>query len=158
MKPIIFLLCGLPGSGKTTYAKELSEKEHLVRLTLDEELFKRFGKEFPSDKYSEYEIQTKQELLVILEQKIKQNESVILDYGFWKKEDRNRYKQLIENYGAEYKLIYLKQNHEVLIDRINKRNEFNSTDNHIISEELLEKFKSQFEEPKNENEIIINII
>lgn len=43
--PKIYLLCGLPGSGKTTYAKQLQE-QGVIRLSLDEELFKLFGRDF----------------------------------------------------------------------------------------------------------------
>ncbi len=60
MKPSVFLLCGLPGSGKTTYAKKL-EQSGAIRYTLDEEVFKRFGRHF-EDGYDEKEAQTKAEL------------------------------------------------------------------------------------------------
>lgn len=44
-KPVVYLLCGLPGSGKTTYAKKL-EDNNTIRFTLDEELFAEYGKKF----------------------------------------------------------------------------------------------------------------
>jgi predicted kinase len=34
--PRLFLMCGLPGAGKTTRAKELEKEHHAVRLTPDD--------------------------------------------------------------------------------------------------------------------------
>ena len=34
--PRLFLMCGLPGAGKTTRAKQLEEEHQAVRLTPDE--------------------------------------------------------------------------------------------------------------------------
>lgn len=36
-------MCGVAGSGKTTYAKQL-ESEGYVRLSVDEEVWRRFGR------------------------------------------------------------------------------------------------------------------
>ena len=37
MSPVVYLLCGLTGSGKTTYARQL-EAAGAVRLSVDEEV------------------------------------------------------------------------------------------------------------------------
>ena len=42
MPPVVYLLCGLTGSGKTTHAKQL-EAAGAVRLSVDEEVFARHG-------------------------------------------------------------------------------------------------------------------
>src|SRR5215207_8258600 len=43
MPPVVYLLCGLTGSGKTTYARQL-EAAGAVRLSVDEEVFARHGR------------------------------------------------------------------------------------------------------------------
>ncbi len=63
MRPTVHLLCGLPGSGKTSYAKKL-ETQGVARFTLDEELFKRFGREYESHETKLQ--QTKKELQEII--------------------------------------------------------------------------------------------
>ena len=41
--PVAYLLAGLTGSGKTTYARRL-EAEGVLRLSVDEEVFARDGR------------------------------------------------------------------------------------------------------------------
>ena len=154
MNPTVYLLCGLPGSGKSTFAKE-QEAKGLVRLTLDEELFKRFGREFPNEKYSEYETKTKTELKDVLKENVTNSKSVILDYGFWKKAEREEYKQLIETIGAQWKLLYFKIPTTILKERLQIRNQVDPVNNHQIEESLLDTFDTQFEAPVGEGEEVI---
>jgi predicted kinase len=39
----VVLMCGIAGSGKTTYAQRL-ERDGYVRLSIDEEVWRRFGR------------------------------------------------------------------------------------------------------------------
>ncbi len=150
-RPIIYLLCGLPGSGKTTYAKQL-EKENTVRLSLDEELFALFGREFSLEQYSEFEKQIKGKLLERTISLIKDGKSVILDWGFWKKNEREEVKKIMQGQGAEVRLLYFKKDAPKLLQGVQNRD---LSKNHEISDEMLVKFSNQFEEPNSENEEII---
>jgi predicted kinase len=148
--PKVYLLCGLPGSGKTTYAKQL-EKDGVVRLSLDEELFKLFGREFPSDQYGDFEKKTKEKLLDEVSLLLEDKRSVSLDWGFWKKNERNRVRSLLEG-RAEVKLLYFKRDTAELADRVANRD---LSTNHEIGPQMLEDFTTQFEQPVGENEEII---
>ena len=152
-KPIVYVLCGLPGSGKSTYAREL-EKSGALRLTLDEELFRRFGREFESG-YEEKERATKEELKTSLLENVATGRSVILDYGFWKKAARDEYRNLIQQHGGEWRLLYFKVSPDELKKRLVLRNVTDQTNNHHIDESLLEKFIGEFEEPVGEGEILV---
>ena len=150
-RPTIYLLCGLPGSGKTTYARKL-EKTGVVRLSLDEELFSLFGREFPPEQYSEFEKQTKKKLLEKTFSLIKDGKSVILDWGFWKKDERVGVKNATQEQGAAVKLLYFKKDSSALLHGVKNRD---LSKNHEISDDMLEKFSAQFEEPNDENEEIV---
>ena len=152
MRPVVFLLCGLPGSGKTTYAKEL-ERSGAVRLTLDEELFARFGREYAN--HAEKQDRTRDELKNLMTESLAMGNSVILDFGFWKKADRDEYKMLIEKSGGECRLLYFKADKDTLMSRLASRNLDDSDNNHIIDESLLEKFIAEFEEPRDEAETVV---
>lgn len=39
----VIMMCGVCGSGKTTYSKQ-KEKEGYIRLSIDEEMWKIYGK------------------------------------------------------------------------------------------------------------------
>lgn len=146
-------MCGLPGSGKTNYAKEL-EKGGVIRLTLDEELFKKLGRKYAGG-HEEKQRQTKDELGELLREKVRAGQSVILDFGFWKKTERDEYKALVDGLGGEWKLLYFKTDKDVLTKRLASRNITDPNNNHIIDEALLEKFIAEFEEPVNEGETLI---
>lgn len=146
MTKTAYLLCGLPGTGKTTYAKKI-ENDNIIRLSLDDELFKLFGKDFPSEKYSFFEEETKKMLFVKAIDLINDNKSVILDWGFWKKEEREEMRTRLLDCGINVKLIYFKVSREEMEKRINNRD---ISDNHIITTDMLNKFFNEFEEPNNE--------
>lgn len=151
-KPVVYLLCGLPGSGKTTFAKQL-ENENAIRLTLDEELFKMFGREFPSEQYNELEAKTKEVLLRRAELLLTEGKPVILDWGFWKKKERDEITSFIQKNGGEAKLLYFKADPEVCFKRVQNRD---LSVNHEINEEMFKNFSNQFEEPVDEGEKVIS--
>ena len=54
---IVYLLCGLPGSGKTTYAKKIVDEQGALSLSIDDEMIKRYGVagiDYPTEKSNEY--------------------------------------------------------------------------------------------------------
>lgn len=148
--PTVYLLCGLPGSGKSTYAKEL-EKSGVVRMTLDEEVFKRYGRNFTSG-YAEKEAETKKHSEEQLVEYLRGGVSVVLDWGFWKKAERTRIIELAQNAGAKSELVYFNVPFEELKSRIRGRD---MATNHDISDEMMDAFVKQFEEPKNEGEVVV---
>ncbi len=156
MKPIVYMLCGLTGSGKTTYAHEL-EQQGAVRLSIDEEvhaLHERDGIPYP-EKFLDYEPEAKAAHAKQLEALIAEGKSVILDYGFWKKADRDKYKQLITSLDADWKLLYFKSSPEQLMDRLHGRNKRDGANALTVTEDMLRDFIARFEEPSNEGEEII---
>ena len=151
MKNIIYLLCGLPGSGKTTYAKSL-ESRATIRLSLDEEVFKRYGRDFDSSKYQEYEEQTEQDLSNIIKSSIYSGHDVILDYGFWRKQKRDKYKQIATDFGSVWKLIYFNCPLNILKKRLISRNKTIKDDSQVVTVQMLSNFIKNFEAPIREGE------
>ena len=152
MTSIIYLLCGLPGSGKTTWAKK-KEREGIRRFSLDEEVFARFGRH--AEEYPENERKTKEAIRTEVLSLIEKGESAIVDYGFWKKSARDEYKNVVEQNGGSWQLLYFKVLKDELLNRLKRRNESDPTNNHIIDEQLFEKFWNEFEEPDGEGEEVI---
>jgi AAA domain len=48
---------------------------------------------------------------------------VVVDFSFWRAAQRLRYKQLVEECGGEWKLVYLEAAPEVLRQRLKQRSE-----------------------------------
>lgn len=160
MKPINYMLCGLTGSGKTTYAKKLQrENPDLVRLSVDEIVFKlhgRYGIDYPEDKYFDYYKPAVEEFDRRLIDLLKNRRSVILDTGFWTKAERNKYKKLIEENGGEWRLIYFKISPKELAKRLEERNKRADANALTVTKEALNDFIARFEEPNDEGETIVN--
>jgi predicted kinase len=150
---VVYLLCGLTGSGKTTYATEL-ESKGVVRLALDEEvhaLHERDGVVYP-DEYLKYETEAKAQLKERLQHLIQEGKDVVLDYGFWRKEDRDAYKKLIEAAGDKWKLLYFKAEPAILLQRLQLRNERTDANALTVTPDMLQDFIVRFEVPHNEGE------
>lgn len=85
----IHLMFGFMGFGKTTVAKELEKKLSAVRLTHDEIMLERYGRN-PDDFQTKYKI-IDDFIRAETEKYIKLGRDVILDYGFWTHAKRKEY-------------------------------------------------------------------
>ena len=70
----VIMMCGICGSGKTTYAKQ-KEKEGYVRLSIDEEMWKTYGRkgiDYHNEQYEKFseivEMALQKELLSLIQQ------------------------------------------------------------------------------------------
>ena len=120
LAPLVVMMCGVAGSGKTTYAQQL-ERNGYVRLSIDEEIWEthgRYGIDYPASMYEEYKSVAEEKLRNRLIELIHNRQQVVIDFSFWQRARRMTYKQLIEEAGGRWELIYLKVNPEVLRTRL----------------------------------------
>lgn len=154
---LVIMMCGVAGSGKTTFAKEL-EKRGFVRLSIDEEIWTtngRYGIDFPIEKIEEYKKDAERKLRSCLIQLIHNKQHVVIDYSFWDRERRDDYKQLIEALGGNWKLIYLDVHPDDLRERLKIRNKRDDANAFPITEEILTTYLAGFERPRGEGEIVV---
>ncbi|MFF2448379.1 AAA family ATPase [Neobacillus sp. NPDC058068] len=158
LKPLVVMMCGIAGSGKTTFSQKL-EKAGFVRLSIDEEVWStngRYGIDYPIEKYREYLDKAHLRLLEKLVKLILNKQQVVVDSSFWRQSERYEYKQIIETAGGKWRLIYLKVNPNDLRERLKIRsNRFDANAAFPITEEILASFLNGFEVPKGEGEIVI---
>ncbi|RIW28952.1 ATP-binding protein [Bacillus salacetis] len=155
--PLGVMMCGIAGSGKTTFSKIL-EQEGFVRLSIDEEIWAvngRWGVDFPMEKFEEYRKAAERRLQVRLLKLLRDKQDTVIDFSFWDRKRRNAYKQMIEDSGGSWKLIYLKVHHDELRKRLKLRNKRFDANSFPISEELLTSYLEDFEIPNGEGEIVI---
>lgn len=157
MKPIVYLICGLGGSGKSTYSQKLAENG-MMKISIDEYVYSLHGRsitKMPEHEYLEIYQKARIELDNQLAEAIKQKHNIVIDFGFWTRKGRDYYKRLIEENGGEWKLIYLKASPEVLLRRLKERNKLTHANAFPVSEEKLQEYIARFEEPNDEGEEII---
>ncbi|MEU8522349.1 ATP-binding protein [Streptomyces sp. NPDC048577] len=95
--PTVFLLAGLTGSGKTTYAQQVLEPRGAVRLSVDELVFERHGRygvDYPENTYFEKEAPVVAELHERLAELVAEGRDVVWDHGLWPRKDRDAMKEL----------------------------------------------------------------
>ncbi|MEE4590224.1 AAA family ATPase, partial [Streptomyces antimycoticus] len=101
--PVVFLLVGLTGSGKTTYAQRKLESEGAVRLSVDEVVHARHGRygvDYPENTYFEKEAPVVAELHERLAELVAEGRDVVWDHGLWPRKDRDAMKDLVEAVGG----------------------------------------------------------
>ena len=106
-KPIVYLICGFIGAGKTTFAKKLEEKTGAVRITKDEWSIRFIGNDPTIDGYAEWDTKIIELSRDVAFQLAEKGIDVIMDEGFWEKDTRAEMKRRIEAIGAKEVLYYL---------------------------------------------------
>lgn len=157
-RPEVVLLCGVAGSGKTTYSQELEARGY-VRLSVDEEIWERFGRfgvDYDPSAYEAHSEVARRSLDERLTGLVAQGRDVVLDSSLWRRARREECKRLVERAGGRWRLVYLKTNEAVLRKRLAERaGRFDANAAFPITDELLARFLTSFEPPSGEGEEIV---
>jgi predicted kinase len=114
----LYLFCGLPGSGKSTVARIVADDEGAVRLAPDDWLDALGFDGHDSDareRIERLQWEHGQELL-------RQGLSVILEFGFWARAERDQKRDRARELGVSVELWFLDDDLEVLWSRVERRN------------------------------------
>lgn len=113
----LIIICGLPGSGKTTLAKCLEESLKAVRLAPDEWM------DVLSINLYDEESRAKIEALQwkLGQKLLKLGLVVIIEWGTWGKSERDALREGARQLGAAVELHYLSAPPEILFERIQRR-------------------------------------
>ncbi|MFD3930222.1 AAA family ATPase [Streptomyces sp. NPDC058614] len=156
--PVVYLLVGLTGSGKTTYAKRRLEPNGVVRLSVDELVHARhgrYGMDYPERDYFTLEAPVVAEVRERLAALVAAGRSVVLDHGLWKHEEREEWKKLIEQVGGRPRLLYFPVDRAELLRRLDERNRREDANALTVTPEALGDFIDRFDPPHDEGEEII---
>ena len=140
--PRLIIVCGLPGSGKTTHAKLLEGKLGAIRFSPDE-----WMDALSLDLYDE-ERRAKIEALQwkLGERLLALGLTVIIEWGTWGRSERDRLRLEARALGAAVELHYLSAPMDVLLERIQRR----GLENPPIRREQLSRWVEIFQAPTPE--------
>ena len=157
--PKVILICGRICCGKTTYSKKLCSESNTVLLSVDEIMLSLFDK-CCGDMHMEYERRIKNYLFDKSLELIAKGMDVVLDWGFWTKEEREAVKDFYISHGINCELHYLEVSDEIWKVRLDNRNSAvlkNEVSAYFVDHNLAYKFASMFEMPtEDEIDVIIN--
>lgn len=142
-KPTLYLICGLPGAGKTTFAKMLEIEKNALRLTPDEWMSRIVGDGYDEAKRAVVE-QIQWEIAARV---LSLGVNAILDYGFWGRSERDDYRARAEAHGARTKVCFLDVSREELLKRLSERNASLPEDTFKVDEAQLDLWSSWFQKP-----------
>ena len=154
-QPIVYLICGFIGSGKTTFAKKLEEKTGAVRITKDQWSIRLIGNDPTIDGYAAWDckiIGLSRDVAFYLAEK---GIDVIIDEGFWGKEERDELKRKIAAVGAKAVVYYVNTPIETIRDRVSERNSRLTVDSFKISRELLDQYLMSWQPPDEDEDYIL---
>ena len=146
ISPVLHLMCGLPGSGKTTLAKQLSKECNAVRFSPDEWLY-NLGLDCYDD---EIRIRVEKLQWQLAQELLKSGNSVILENGFWLKTERDSYRSIASEWRVTTKIHFLDMNLNELRNRIIERNKLCIPTVPLVNLDSLSKWAALFEPPVKE--------
>jgi predicted kinase len=102
-RPTMYVTVGLPGSGKTTRARELEVANRAIRLTPDEWMIPLFGDHNAGGKRDVLEGR----FVWLALSALRVGMSVVLDFGVWARDERSALRWLADHAGGECELVYV---------------------------------------------------
>jgi predicted kinase len=114
--PRLVIVCGLPGSGKTTHAKQLESQLRAIRLCPDEWLD---ALEVDRDEATRARVEALQWKLA--QDLLAYGQTVIIEWGTWARSERDALRLGARTLGAAVELHFLDAPVDVLLARLQQR-------------------------------------
>lgn len=147
MTPTLYLLCGLPGSGKTTRARQLEAAGAGILLSADSWVCQLYPEDPEAAARDHRKNRVEQVQWELAEQLLSGGVSVILDWGVWARAERDQIRVRAREAGATVQTIYLEAAIETLHERVARRNLDLPAGTFRISAEELDEWVELFEPP-----------
>jgi predicted kinase len=126
-EPMIYLVAGGTGAGKTTYARSLAERTGGVRFSIDDWMTTLFWMDSPQPiafdwtmaRIERCETMIRAQVRMLVERSV----PGVLDLGFTRADHRSRFAEFAHEIGAGVELHLVDVSHDVRWARVQRRNE-----------------------------------
>lgn len=142
-RPLLITFCGLPGSGKTTTAKQLELETGVVRLNNDEWMAD-LGIDFFDEAFRD-KLQAR--LYKFGRILLQRGQSIIVEDGHWSRKERDRQREDAQRLGAIIVLHYFDLSFDETWRRLEGRNAAGGHGTVPIAKEQLQEYWSIFQRP-----------
>jgi predicted kinase len=138
------LIHGFLGAGKTTLARRLEQRIPAIRFSHDEWMARLYGVDPPVEHFAEFYQRVWAQLEEVWPRCLELGLDVVLDFGFWSREERDVVRAKIAAIGAQARLYRVTCPEEEAWRRIEKRNT-DPKGSLFIARNTFEILKSRFE-------------
>jgi predicted kinase len=118
----LHLMVGLPCSGKTTLARKLEQTHAALRLTPDEWHLRLFGQDAADPQHDARHSLIEALQWEVAERALALGIDVILDFGFWAREEREDFRTRAKRLGVSSEVHFLDVPSDELLRRLARRN------------------------------------
>src|SRR5947209_1759765 len=143
----LHLMVGLPCSGKTTLAQRLESEKAALRLTPDEWQVRLFGQDAEEPEHNARHGLIEAMLWNIASRALVLGTNVILDFGFWAREEREDYRSRASQLGASSEVHFLYVPTDELMQRLKVRNSQPLQAGFHIPEAMMKPWIAFFQRP-----------
>ena len=154
------IMCGISGSGKTYFARQL-EKEGFIRLSTDNLIWEKVGSllyELSNEDQKELFKQCNQEIRSRLRTLLQSGQKVVLDATHCKRTVRDEVRNICKNLNINPLFLYCKADKEELWRRLSLR-KGNNPDDLLVSKEQFSEYWNGFERPQeDETDFVFDVI
>lgn len=150
----LHLMVGLPGSGKTTRAKELENALPAVRLTPDEWHLRLFGHDLDDPAHDMRHSEIEALLWEVAARILMQDVDVILDFGFWSRIERDDFRRRAAELKAKTVIHYESITLEEISARLIARNAALPAGAFSISSAMISRWAQMFQ-PPGDDELVV---
>jgi len=140
-------MVGLPCSGKTSLARKLESERSALRLTPDEWQLRLFGQDAEEPEHDARHSLIETLLWELASRALTLGTNVILDFGFWAREEREDYRARAKHLGARSEVHFFDVPADELLRRLVRRNAQRSPSAFHISEEMMKPWIASFQKP-----------
>jgi predicted kinase len=140
-------MVGLPCSGKTTLAQRLESEKAALRLTPDEWQVCLFGQDAEEPEHDARHTLIENMLWKIASRALALGTNVILDFGFWAREEREDFRFRAKQLGASSEVHFLDVSEDELMRRLAVRNSQLSQGSFYIPEDMMKPWMAFFQRP-----------
>lgn len=142
----LHLMVGLPCSGKTTLARTLEQEHSALRLTPDDWHVRLFGQDAADPQHDARHSLIEALQWEVAERALALGTSVVLDFGFWAREEREDLRSRAKRLGASSEVHFLDVPSDELLRRLADRNTRPGRAFHI-PEEMMRPWIELFQKP-----------